>query len=384
MGRINSIVIGGDIVPTESNLDFFINGDIEKIIGKDLYNYLSDNCFLICNLETPLSDSLSPIKKIGPTFATPTNAINGLKSLGVNLISLANNHIKDQGEKGIVNTCSSLEDNGIAFLGVGSSYFEASKPYFFHYNEMTIGVFSCVEHEFSTANDAYSYGANTFDPLFSLDEIKRMKDNCDYAIVLYHGGKEYYRYPSPGLQRTCRRIVDKGADLVVCQHSHCIGCKEEYKSGCIIYGQGNFIFNKKNDEFWNSSLLVCLDSALKVNFIPIIRTETGTRRANATESAEIMKGFEIRSYEIQNPGFIENSYKRFAEQYFYKYIMIISGRKPRVITVLNKLTKGMVGKIVMKLYYPQKQKLFLKNYIECESHRELIITAITNAIEQNK
>ena len=42
-----------------------------------------------------------------------------------------------------------------------------------------------------------------------------LKKQCDYVIVLYHGGKEHYRYPSPYLQKVCRKIVDKGADIVV-------------------------------------------------------------------------------------------------------------------------------------------------------------------------
>ena len=78
----------------------------------------------------------------------------------------------------------------------------------------------------------------------SLDHIQNLKDQCDYVIVLYHGGKEHYRYPSPYLQRVARKMVEKGADLVVCQHSHCIGCYEKYKDSMIIYDQGNFIFER--------------------------------------------------------------------------------------------------------------------------------------------
>lgn len=63
--------------------------------------------------------------------------------------------------------------------------------------------------------------------------------------MLYHGGKEYYRYSSPNLQKTCRKMTEKGADLVLCQHSHCIGSYEEYNDSTILYGQGNFIFNMK-------------------------------------------------------------------------------------------------------------------------------------------
>src|SRR5699024_1436352 len=99
-------------------------------------------------------------------------------------------------------------------------------------------------------------GANPFDPLESFDHIQELKSKCDYVIVLYHGGKERYRYPSPYLQKVCRKFAQKGADLIVCQHSHCIGAYEEFEGSTIIYGQGNFIFNTLNNEFWNTSLLI--------------------------------------------------------------------------------------------------------------------------------
>ena len=65
---------------------------------------------------------------------------------------------------------------------------------------------------------------------------------------IINGGKEHYRYPSPDLQKICRKFIDKGADLVVCQHSHCIGCEEKYNHGTIVYGQWNFLFDRSNIE----------------------------------------------------------------------------------------------------------------------------------------
>lgn len=54
------------------------------------------------------------------------------------------------------------------------------------------------------------------------------------------------------VQKTCQKFVQKGADFVICQHNQCICCKEEYKSGTIIYGQGNFLFDKYDYEGWQT------------------------------------------------------------------------------------------------------------------------------------
>lgn len=74
-------------------------------------------------------------------------------------------------------------------------------------------------------------------------DIQNIKKEVDYLIVIFHGGKEFYRFPSPILQKNCRSVIDFWADCVITQHSRCIGCEEIYKDRKIIYGQGNFIFD---------------------------------------------------------------------------------------------------------------------------------------------
>ncbi len=143
-----------------------------------------------------------------------------------------------------------LNRENIKYAGAGNDLKEASKPFVFEKNGIKIGIYCCAEREFSIATENKA-GANPFDPLFSLDHIRLLKKDVDYVIVLYHGGKEHYRFPSPNLQKTCRRIVDSGADLVVCQHSHCIGCYEDWETGKIIYGQGNFLFDDSDSELEN-------------------------------------------------------------------------------------------------------------------------------------
>ena len=184
-----------------------------------------------------------------------------------------------------------------------------------------------VRHDFYAAEIP---GANPFDPLESLDHIQELKTKCDYAIVLYHGGKEHYRYPSPYLQKVCRKICEKGADLVICQHSHCIGCFEQYEGSTIVYGQGNFIFDKSKSEYWDTSILVKLeinDSQVDTEYIPITRKGNGVRLATGQAAKEILDGFQRRSKEILYEGFIEKQYQEFAQANIQSYLGIFRARK---------------------------------------------------------
>ena len=71
----------------------------------------------------------------------------------------------------------------------------------------------------------------------SADIIRRVKEASevsDFQIVFFHGGTEKVHAPDNYKVRAARKIVDAGADLVTCQHSHCIGCEEKYLNGKFV------------------------------------------------------------------------------------------------------------------------------------------------------
>ena len=194
------ILIGADFVPTASNYELFCQANTTALVGVELESILGDADFRIFNLEVPLTDQQSPIDKCGPNLIAPMNTVNGYKALPVDLLTIANNHVMDQGEQGLFSTIDLLDKSDISYVGGGKNLSEAQKPYIINVEGRKIGVYACAEHEFSIAEDK-KCGANPFDPLESFDHIQALKEECDFVIVLYHGGKEHYRYPSPNLQK---------------------------------------------------------------------------------------------------------------------------------------------------------------------------------------
>ena len=370
------IFIGADFVPTLSNYELFSRADTKELVGVELVGLLKNADYRIFNLEVPLTDKKSPIDKCGPNLIAPTNTINAYKSIGADLLTVANNHIWDQGEQGFFSTIDVLNKSGIAHVGGGKNLSEAQKPYIIEVEKRKIGVYACAEHEFSVATN-YKSGANPFDPLESLDHIQELKQQCDFVIVLYHGGKEHYRYPSPNLQKVCRKIIDKGANLVVCQHTHCVGCEEKYKDGTIVYGQGNFLFDMQENEFWNTSLLVEIKDNLEIDYVPLVKQSNGVRLAEENKKAEILDGFYKRSEQIKQDGFIETQYIEFAKKMKEGYLLNVSSIKYGFIfKVLNKLTKRRFLSWYIKRKYKKSKLLTIRNYIECEAHRELFLKGI--------
>lgn len=378
------IIIGADMVPTKSNFPLFTNGKIDELVGKELINILKKSDFNIFNLELPLTDSNNCIDKFGICLKAPKNTINAYESLGINFLTLANNHIMDYGEEGLIDTIDVLNKANISYAGVGRNIHEMKSNYIFETNGNKIGIYCCVEHEFSVASSR-CMGANPYQKLNSYLEIEKLKEKCDKVIVLYHGGKEHYRFPSVELQISCRELVDAGADVVICQHSHCVGCEEKYKDSTIVYGQGNFLFDEEENEYWNSGLLVQIDDDFSISYLPIVKNKETVRLANETEKTMILNGFYERSKAILEADRVQLEYDKFANEMLFTYLYSISELRSNILLrAINKLTRNRFGKWYLFNKYNKKSLLMLQNYLECEAHRELFITGVKNRIKNEE
>jgi len=381
------LLIGADLVPTKSNSNLFCQAETETLIGSQLKKLLAEASYRIFNLETPLADQNSPIDKCGPCFCAGTQTVNGIKALGADFLTLANNHILDQGEPGLLSTMSILRGAGISFAGAGKNVGEAAKPYITEIEGKRIGIFCCAEHEFSIA-DKNRMGANPYDPLESFDTVASLKEACNFLIVLYHGGKEYYRYPSPNVQKLCRKFVDKGADLVVCQHTHCIGCEERYATGTIVYGQGNFLFDNSEKEAWQTGLLIGCEinkNGAVITYYPLRKHGNTVCLADENDAEFIMAGFRKRSEEIKSEETMLERYRALANESYMQLMRRVNGKGTS--TLFFRMMQSLFGEQYLKQHlkkrYDKNALLVLRNTIESESWRELIITAITEKNSEN-
>lgn len=375
------ILIGADLVPTQTNIDLFKEGNIEKLLGNELIQELNEADMRIFNLETPLIEKNSPIKKVGPTLGIDTEVINGIKRINPSFLTLANNHILDHGALGLKTTMNVLNQNQIEYGGIGENENDANKIWIEQINGKKIGIYACVEHEFSVATEN-SMGANPFDYINSYKCIQENKEKCDFIIVLYHGGKEYYPYPSPNLQKICRNFIDCGADIVVCQHSHCIGCEEDYKNKKIVYGQGNFLFDKTNREEWNHGLLLKLnisDTQYDMDYIVTTKEGNCIRKANKDEYSEEITKYKERSGQILGNDFVKENYRKFALDNISE-VLIRTDYVPHTLLakILNKLTNKKSLKFYLKNIYLKKMSYILANVIECEAWNELLKEIVSN------
>lgn len=241
------ILIAGDLMPSENNFELFEKGDAKALFGKEICQLFSDTDFSIANLEGALTDSIIPQQKDGPCIKAPTSTIAGIKNLGLSAVALANNHITDYLQQGIDDTLNILDEVGILHVGIAPRKGCPSPPdshLSITINDKKICIYNISETLFNSPTKEMD-GAYLYDEWIVLNEIRVLKQQHDFLIVIYHGGAEYFPFPTPQTRKRFHRMADCGADFITAQHTHCVGCEEWYKGSYLLYGQGNFLFARQ-------------------------------------------------------------------------------------------------------------------------------------------
>ncbi len=372
------ISILGDICSDWGYRRQFDAGETETIFG-DVLLELQSTDFAVANLELPLSDLGEPINKTGPCLHGKLDDFKVLKKAGIDAVSLANNHILDFGFDALEDTIKGAEVNNIAVFGAGGNAAEASQVMYKELDGFKVGFMAFCEAEFSYAKEDKG-GANLFDPYISLSEIAVARQNCDYLIVLYHGGIEHYRLPSPLLQKKCRAMVKVGADIVLCQHSHCIGTYEEYEGKTIVYGQGNVIFGRRSIEDWNLGLLINVFLSANKSRVEFRVFEAGAKGISfLSPKAERTRLDELTgdSKKLDDEDFVQAQWADFCEKQKSAYIPALMAWN-RVANKLNRVSGNKVAKLLLS---KKKYKVAL-NLIRCDSHREVLLTCLESEMKK--
>lgn len=368
------ILIGGDVV---------INNSFNSAenIDKNLISLFATSNFNIINLEAPVTNQNVGILKTGPNIKSNKQATSDfLKTLNINAVTLANNHLKDYGEKGVEDTLEYCKKLDIKTIGAGKTLSEASQTFYVETEENKISIINFAENEWASASEA-SAGANPMNIIDNLNQIKEAKSNSDFVIVIIHGGHEHYNLPSPNIQKLYRFYAENGADIIVGHHTHCVSGFEIWKDVPIYYSLGNFLFTKENSSMeWNTGAV--LEITLKNKQMnsclhPIVWNLNSSKLSLAT--SEVKEEVEIK---IQSLTKIIND-KKLLEEEWKQYVIKMTHSYLRYWSISafikNKYLKTLFAKLPIKLYNKKGLSLYL-NLMRCESHRDLSISILNNKI----
>jgi hypothetical protein len=375
------ILIGGDFYVSDNFAGHdLVDQEVTRLFGQAGYRVL--------NLEMPLTEDIqgNKIFKTGPHLrSSPGTALPFLKKLKVDLVSLANNHILDYGEKGLSDTLTTLDKNGIGHLGAGTDIDSASRPFVVEIDGKSIAFLNFTETEWSAAT-ASSAGASPLDIIDNVRLIRSASSMSDRVIVIIHGGNEFRRLPNPRMVKQYRFYAGNGADAVINHHQHCIGGYEVYNGVPIFYGLGNFLFTMKSHiTDMRTGLVVRLRPGTeKVGFeiIPV-RQEKDTftlKLCSGEEKKEILGEVENLNRIITDPEQLINHWEEYLVRQHENYLEHLSPLRTINNQYLRKLISvaGMDGLFRRKQYRKQ-----LLNRIRCEAHRDVTLEVLRRSLEES-
>lgn len=167
--------------------------------------------------------------------------------MGLDVVTLANNHVFDLGRAGLENTIAHLRRNGIKYCGAGMNAKEAAVPAVVTVKGKTIAFLAYCEYgskwlgivKKPTETEA---GINLFEIDKCLSDIREMRQKYDYVFVLPHWGIEYSYLPKPECVEYCKLMIQAGADGIFCSHPHQIQPLVKYDGNTIAFSMGNYLF----------------------------------------------------------------------------------------------------------------------------------------------
>ena len=241
-----TLLFSGDIYLSDHVLNAYDKaGGITGVLDDGFRSVIAKADYFAANEEFPFSSrgTAAPDKQY--TFRLPESRLPIMNEIGVDLVTLANNHSLDFGTDALLDTCSALDGAGILHVGAGSNSEEARKPAIVDVGGIRVGFIgaSRVIPVASWTAGASSPGLLTaYDPTLLLQTIEETRPLCDYLVVLIHWGVEREEMPVDHQTSLGRQCIDAGADLVVGSHPHVLQGIEYYNGKPIVYSLGNFIF----------------------------------------------------------------------------------------------------------------------------------------------
>ena len=228
---------------------------------EQIKDFLSKNDFVFANLESPIIDGRK-IKAGEMIFRADEKLAPILKEMNFSVFSLANNHILNFGEKGLMNTFKILNENKIIFVGAGENFETAHQFKIIERNGIRFAFLAYAEKYFAPEAKENEPGVALMDLEQLKNDVEKARQKADFVIVSMHAGEEYKDYPSSAQINFAHYAIDAGADLVIGHHPHVIESIEKYKNGYIFYSLGNFIF----DQMWSNETREAI--ALRIIFTP--------------------------------------------------------------------------------------------------------------------
>ncbi len=235
------IIATGDLMLAHRAVPYIQNYGIDYPFSATR-KFLSRADIAISNLEAPFATKGTSFEK-KYTFKSPPEFAKGIKNAGIDVLTLANNHIMDFGPDGLRSTLQTLDKHNLHYCGAGMNRLEAVQPAIVYRGGWKVG-FLAYSLTYPEEFWATSKRPGTVYPVPEKmhGEIADLKEACDIVVVSFHWGGEMRIHPKGYQKNYAHQAIDAGADLIIGHHPHVLQGFELYKKKLIAYSLGNYAF----------------------------------------------------------------------------------------------------------------------------------------------
>lgn len=258
-----TLLFGGDVLLSSHVLNAYQNaGGIHGVVDEAYRNIIRNADFFMVNEEFPFSSRGVQAEDKQYTFRLEPERVSMFLELGIDGVTLANNHALDFGVEALLDTCTTLDNAGILRTGAGTNLEEAKKPVEVELQGETIAIIGATR---VIPEAGWAAGKNhpgmlaSYDATTLLEEITAQKQGGKFVIVYVHWGVERDERPQEYQRTLAQQYINAGADLVIGSHPHVLQGIEYYKGKPIVYSLGNFVFGSS----------IPRTMLLEVSFLPV-------------------------------------------------------------------------------------------------------------------
>ena len=305
-----TLAFAGDMYLSDKLYGYYQKDGLTGFMGQSILDIFQKTDIMVANHEyvaTDLPESAKDTIQIY-NFKAPTAREVLWDEMGVDIVSLANNHAMDYGLQSLVDCLDTIDKLNVKYIGAGRNLADAKKAEIYEMNGKKIAILaSCYfipgwswyaqENRpgvMTTYEGTDRYG-------MVKDEIKRLKEEegCDIVGVYVHYGKEHTTQIISRQKNVSYGYIDSGADFVIGSHAHNLQGIEIYKDAPIYYNLGNFLFTNKATDTMVVNLVINEDNSITTKITPCKSKSFKVWEVTGQEALDIFNHVESISVNVE-------------------------------------------------------------------------------------
>lgn len=268
--------------------------DINQAFDQGLLEQMRNADIFMINNEFTFTSRGTPTVNKKFTFRANPGNVSMYEEMGVDIVSVANNHIYDYGEISLLDTLDTLEQAEIPYVGAGRNLQEAMTPVYYIANGMKIAFVSATQIERNGTPDTKEATQDSagvlrcMNPDNLLLTIEEAKKNSDYVILYIHWGTESQEAIDWLQEQQAPIYAQAGVDLIIGDHPHCLQKMDSVEGVPVIYSLGNFWFNSRTQNSCVVKVALRAGEMESFQFIPCRQSDCRTALLTGQEKTEVL------------------------------------------------------------------------------------------------